>query len=86
MINKFCQDKEALNILLDYDEKIKCIQEKNSCIQKYFSHKKVRNIRLRKKNLDKIFKSVLCSRFENKSEISGLVLAIYKDSSGKKIF
>jgi hypothetical protein len=72
----------ALNIILDCSNEMKNIQMPDSQIQKYFSGHKVRNIQLRKSNINNLFKAVICSKFENKKEISGLALVLYKDLSG----
>jgi hypothetical protein len=82
-MNKFEEIESAMEIILDGFNLIRVLEEKNNLLQRYFSRHKVRNIHLRRTNISKHFKAVVCSKFEIKSEISGLALVLYKDSSGK---
>lgn len=72
----------AIQIILDCEEEMRTLNAPLSRVQKYFSERKLRNIRLRKSNLAPEFKALVCSKFEVKSEVSGLCLALYRDSSG----
>ena len=83
MLKEFDMEN-AINIILDCSLEMKNYESSKSKIQQYFSKNKVRNIQLRKSNLNPLFKAVICSKFENKNEISGLSLVLYKDGSGKK--
>ena len=73
----------ALEILLDHSKHIKELRKEHGLLQHFFSSRKVRNIHFRKSNLHPQMKTVVCSKFEIRKEISGLALVVYSDSSSK---
>lgn len=85
-MNEIIEHRLAIQIILDCQQEMKCLNSPDSRVQMYFSQRKIRNIRLRKSNLSPNIKAAICSKFETKNEISGLTLVLYQDSSGESTF
>ena len=79
-------DNIALKIILACSDSIKQLKDKNSILKTWFTQKKIKNIKIRKKKLHKNFKAVVCAIPASQKEINGLALILYKDLSGIFLF
>ena len=86
-MESFERDELALEIITNPKRSISELRTKKKSLQAWFSLNKCKNVKKHSKGLPAGFKILVCglNNFVLKS-VSGLVMVLYKDSSGNAIF